>query len=118
MLVGYIALDNYFEQRIENAPDFGTLRNAYIDEVATINGKIFDAEDGLGVELLVHELFRLGKRHAHGVVGWLLVSEANLVAMAYGEELLRVPVLRVSRESDAWPSRYRVCETCDGRRDA
>lgn len=91
MLVGYIALDNYFEQRIENAPDFGTLRNAYIDEVATINGKIFDAEDGLGVELLVHELFRLGKRHAHGVVGWLLVSEANLVAMAYGEELLRVP---------------------------
>lgn len=91
MLVGYVTIDNSIEKFLQHHTQSRTLLHAQLHEITTINGKIFDAEDGLGVELLVHELFRLGKRHAHGVVRWLLVSEANLVATAYGEELLRMP---------------------------
>lgn len=49
MFVGYVAFDDCFEQRIENTPDFGTLRNTRIDEVTTVDGKVLHTEDGLSL---------------------------------------------------------------------
>lgn len=88
MLVGYVTIDNGIEKFLQHHAQSRALLHAQRHEIATINGKVLDAEDRLGIELLVHELLRFGKCNAHGTFNHLATSDTTLIATSDGEELL------------------------------
>ena len=88
MLVGYVAIDHLIQKRLQHMTDDRPGLHTKRDQIRTGNREVLHTEDGLGVELLVHEFLCLGKRDAHGAFHHLPSSDATLVAATDGEEVL------------------------------